>query len=381
MDNQKIHQILFVDTKCAELTELVADSSPLGEDEVSGRTLYSLISTGTELAGYQGLWGWTDFPAHPGYSAVFEVEAVGDAVGDIAPGDLAFCMGNHRSRQRVSRNEYLPLPPGLAPAKAPFARIMGVSMTTLTTTNARPPAKVMVMGLGLVGHLAAKIFVRCGYDVIGVDPDEGRRRLASATGIARVEATAPLDDESVVQKVALVLECSGHEQAFLDALNVVRKRGEVVQVATPWRQFTDIPAHKIQHAIFHNYPVVRSGWEWEMPKTPEDFRSGSIWGNLDGALNWLAEGSVDVEGVYAAAAPSDAQQVYQALLSKKEEKLAVLFDLDGNRVGMAPIVFPVLSRRRLSESALSPISMLPRLNLAFRSNSLKSDHAHLWDTE
>ena len=326
MNTQSIQQVLFVDREQAKLANVDADIPALGDHEVAGRTICSLVSTGTELAGYQGLWGWTDFPAEPGYSAVFEIEAVGEAVDGVTPGDLVFCMGKHRSYQRVNQQEYLPVPAGLAAEKALFARMMGVSMTTLNTTSARPPSLVLVTGLGLVGHLAAKIFARCGYQVIGIDLDEGRRRLAAETGITRVEASVPLDDPNEAQQVALVLECSGHEQALLDGLNVVRKHGEVVQVATPWRQFTDLPAHKIQHAIFHKYPAIRSGWEWELPLTPTDFRAGSVWENLAGALRWLAEGSVDVAGLYRLASPQDAQSVYQSLLTRSEQSLAVLFD-------------------------------------------------------
>jgi threonine dehydrogenase-like Zn-dependent dehydrogenase len=184
----------------------------------------------------------------------------------------------------------------------------------------------MVMGLGLVGHLAAKNFLRCGYDVIAVDPDAGRRQLAQQSGIRSIYAATPLDDQQIAKQVALVLECSGHEQAFVDACAVVRRRGEVVQVATPWRQLTQIPAHVIQRAVFFNYPVIRSGWEWELPLQPDDFRPHSIWGNLAMAVQWLADGSIEIAGLYEMAFPQDAQAVYQRLLQRQVEKLAVIFD-------------------------------------------------------
>jgi threonine dehydrogenase-like Zn-dependent dehydrogenase len=125
---------------------------------------------------------------------------------------------------------------------------------------------------------------------------------------------------------ALAVECSGHEQALLDAANAIRKRGEVVCIATPWRRFTDLHLHDLHHAIFHNYAVIRSGWEWEMPHHSEPFRSGSIFENLSGALRWLEEGRVSVEGIYSNYSPSDAQQAYQDLLNKKTDRLAVVFD-------------------------------------------------------
>jgi threonine dehydrogenase-like Zn-dependent dehydrogenase len=103
------------------------------------------------------------------------------------------------------------LPDGLTPEVAAFARMLNVTLTTLKTTAARPADKVMVMGLGLVGHLAAKNFMRCGYQVMGVDPDPGRRQLARQSGVHAVYPTTPLDDPQIAKQVALVLECSGHD--------------------------------------------------------------------------------------------------------------------------------------------------------------------------
>jgi threonine dehydrogenase-like Zn-dependent dehydrogenase len=319
-------QVLFTAPEQAELVAVDVNTAPLTPQEVAGSTVTSLISAGTELAGYQGLWPWTDFPAAPGYSAVFRVEEVGAEVTDVRPGDLALCMGRHTSYQRVARHEMVLLPDGLTPEVAAFARMLNVTLTTLKTTAARPADKVMVMGLGLVGHLAAKNFIRCGYQVMAVDPDPGRRRLAQQSGIHAVYPTTPLDDPQIAKQVALVLECSGHEQAFVDACAVVRKRGEVVQVATPWRQQTQLAAHEIQRAVFFNYLVIRSGWEWELPRQPDDFRPHSIWGNLATAVQWLVEGSVQVDGLYEVASPQNAQEVYHRLLNRQVEKLAVIFD-------------------------------------------------------
>jgi len=319
-------EIVFTAPEAAESRSLMRDPAPLGPNEVAGRTRASLISTGTELAGYQGLWHWSDFPLQPGYAAVFEVEAIGAAVTDLQPGDLAFCMGRHRSYQRHPRAEVVPVPPGLTPEIATFARMMNVTLTTLMTTAARPPDKVVVTGLGLVGHLAAQNFARCGYTVYAVDPAPARRAFAVQVGLSRVFATVPLDDPAVAKQVALVLECSGHEQAFLDACNVVRRRGEVVQVASPWRQLTDLPAHAIQRAVFFNYVDIRSGWEWELPRHADDFRPHSIFANLATGLQWLAEGSVHVDGLYTTAHPQDAQEVYQQLLHGRAERLAIVLE-------------------------------------------------------
>ena len=319
--------VTFTAAEKAELLALPADGKPLEPAEVTGRTLVSLISPGTELGGqYLG----SKFPAQPGYAAVFEVEAVGAEVKDLKAGDLVFCtgpmgIGGHRSRQRCKREAAIPVPEGLSPETAVHARLMNVTMSTLTTTAARPPDKVLVTGLGPVGHLGAQIFQSCGYGVMGVDPVESRRRLATEKGIGDVRAAVPLEDRAALADIALALECSAHEQAILDCCRAVRKRGEVVLVGVPRQRRTELYAFDIVQTVFQRYVVLRSGWEWEVSRYATDFRVGSVFGNLAAALAWLAEGRVNVEGLYAVADPKDCQQVYQDLLHQRAAALSVVF--------------------------------------------------------
>jgi threonine dehydrogenase-like Zn-dependent dehydrogenase len=315
--------VTIVAREQAELLPVERDRSPLGPGEVAGRTLVSLVSAGTELAGnYQG----SRFPSVPGYAAVIAVEGIGSEVTDLSVGDRVFCMGPHRSFQRAPRASVLRLPEGMAPEVGVFARMMSVSMSTLTTTTARPPQKVLVMGLGLVGHLAAQIFARCGYELYACDPVPERRQFAREEGIRNILDAVPIDDPSLAGQVALVLECSGHEQGALDGCRVVRKGGEVVLIGAPWQRRTELTAHELLHAVFHRYVRLRSGWEWELPLHPAEFRGNSIWENLGAALRWLEEGSVRVNRLYAAFSPGEAQRAYQQLLDRRGERLAVIFD-------------------------------------------------------
>jgi threonine dehydrogenase-like Zn-dependent dehydrogenase len=330
MSPRQEHAVTITAREQAELLPIEPDARPLGPREVTGRTLASLISAGTEIAGaYQG----TGFPCVPGYAAVFEVEAVGSEVGDLGVGERAFCMGPHRSYQRVAREQALSVPDTLPPEQAVFARMMSVSMSTLTTTTARPPAPVLVTGLGLVGHLAAKIFASCGYPVTACDPSVSRRQVAEQSGIRRVLPAVPLDEAGFAGEVALALECSGHEQGALDGCRVVRKRGEVVLIGAPWQRRTDLFAHELLHAVFHRYVTLRSGWEWELPLHPTEFRHGSIYGNVAAALQWLAEGRVEVAGLYERVPPGEAQRAYQNLMHQRLPKLAVVFDWSAGAAG------------------------------------------------
>ena len=99
--NGSERQILITAPRHAELVPVDGPSGPLPEDAVEGRTLATVVSVGTELA--YAYTAESGHPHRPGYAAVFEVEAIGAKVTDLAPGDRAFCMGPHRSFQRVGR--------------------------------------------------------------------------------------------------------------------------------------------------------------------------------------------------------------------------------------------------------------------------------------
>ena len=324
MASEKDYAVQFVAREQAELRIVERDSTPLAPDEIAGRSTVTLISAGTESTGSYTAEG--NFPRGSGYAGVFEVESIGAEVNDVKAGDYVFCMGNHQSYQRVKRDAALLVPEGLAPETAVFARLMNVSLTTLTTTTARPPERVVITGLGIVGNLAAQNFTNAGYEVFACEPIESRRKVAIECGLKNVLSAVPVDDPNIAGTVGLVVDCSGHEQAVLDGCNVVRKKGEVVLIATPWRRYTEMYAHTILHAIFHKYVVVRSGWEWELPNQPTEFRTNSIYGNLAAGLRWLAAGKMSVAPLATKISPRDPQTVYQNLLHRRSERLTYIFD-------------------------------------------------------
>lgn len=315
--------VVFTARETAELVSRTVEPAPIGAREIAGPTLVSLVSTGTEIEwGYRG----ASFPSYPGYAAVFRVEEAGAEVTEVALGALAFCLGQHASHQHVSAADAVVAPEGLAPETAAFGRIACISMSTLTTTTARPPGPVLVTGLGLVGNLAAQVFAAAAYEVFGFDPAAARRAALEGKRGIHVLANGALDPAGPVGRYALALECSGLEAPALECCQAVRQRGEVVLIGVPWRQHSDLAAHAILHAVFHKYAVLRSGWEWELPLTEQPFRTNSIYGNIATAMRWLQEGRLHVDDLYEARPPADCQAVYQALSKGEWPKPAALFD-------------------------------------------------------
>ena len=318
-----MRRIAITAYQTAEIERAAPLSSPLQPREIRGRTVVSLTSPGTELH-----WNYLgkSFPTYPGYASVFTVDEAGAEVTDIAVGDLVFAPGGHQECQQKRREDVVPIPKGLEPERAIFARLAGVSMSTLNTTTVRPPSRVLVTGLGPVGNLAAQIFSACGYLVAAVDPVESRRETARRSGLADVRASIAEGAPDITGEVSLHVECSGHEQAALDGCKCVRKRGEVVLVGVPWEKRTEISSFDLLHAIFHRYVVLRSGWEWEVPLQPTDFRGNSISGNYAAAMAWIAAGKIKTDGLATCYSPERAQEVYSGLLAQTLPTPAAIFD-------------------------------------------------------
>jgi threonine dehydrogenase-like Zn-dependent dehydrogenase len=304
--------------------------------EIRGRTVCTLVSQGTEL-------GWANgenFPIRPGYAAVFEVTEMASDITGVAAGDLRFAMGCHRSTQTHQAEHTLAVPPGMAPETAVIARLMGVSMTTLMTTKARPGDRVIVTGAGPVGFLAAHLFTIGGYRVTAVDPDELRRKQLYGSGISDCRAAMPLDDPSLAGKAALVVDCSGHEGAVLEGCRMVRRMGEVVLVGVPWRRMSEHSAHDVMNAVFFNLVTLRSGWEWELPIHSraflwEELLDGynnapqSIFSGFERALQWLAEGRVPLGGLVHRVAPSDPATLYADIAARRISEPFIVLDWSG----------------------------------------------------
>jgi len=148
--------------------------------------------------------------------------------------------------------------------------------------------------------------------------------MLAAVGIATVASASEVEKRPV--KPTLAIDCSGHVQAVLDCCRAVRKGGEVALIGVPWRRLTELYAHEILDAVFHNNVHLRSGWEWELPRQDQELHFGSIHANLAGAPRWLADGRISVASLSEARRPTDCAGVYDDLANGRTKSLAVVFD-------------------------------------------------------
>jgi 2-desacetyl-2-hydroxyethyl bacteriochlorophyllide A dehydrogenase len=328
-------RVIFRAPMEVEIEPFTVDTSALGPHEVVVRTHTTLISPGTELARLQGKLAFEDDvpPAFPmtivGYANIGTVIEAGSDTG-VKPGDRVYTMANHASIARFDARQLLcvPVPEELSDEEAVFARLATVSMTTLITTFARPGDGVAVVGLGLVGNLAAQVFQASGMMVNAFDLSPRRRELAGQTGVESVQGADAMD--RFAQAHRLVIEATGSAQALASAIELAAPGGEIVMIGAPWGgEANSVPSSRLTRLLFYRFLRLRSGSEWEIPRQPQPLTVGSNHQNSVTALDWLATGRLNVKPLIThRVRPADVQRAYDGLLRQPNDYLGVIVEWD-----------------------------------------------------
>ncbi len=176
-----------------------------GPDDVLVENILTAISPGTELrclGGEQegrGLW-----PYVPGYAALGRVVSAGPGVG-LEPGTLVVHTGTRRAdgpvlwgghsaaAVLVGANAF-PVPPGLDVASVVAWRLAAIAYHGLRLARPLPHETVVVVGLGPIGHCAARLYAMTGIRTLALDTAPGRVEAARAAGLdARLITSNPRD--------------------------------------------------------------------------------------------------------------------------------------------------------------------------------------------
>ena len=328
-------RIIFTGPGILEWESFAITDDDLAPTELVVRTRTTVISPGTELAWLAGKT--LDFasvgpyqPMRPGYANIGTVLAAGAAV-PARPGDRVYSMAGHGTVARIDMGDRLcvPVPDGLADADAVFARLATVSMTTLLTTLARGGDAVAVVGLGLVGNLAAQVFQRCGMAVSAIDRAPERRMIAERCGLRNVYESA--EDAALQRRHRLVIEASGSARALASAVGLAASGGEIVMIGAPWGGAENsVLSGQLTGEIFMRFLRLRSGSEWEIPRQPQPLINGSIQGNSAVALEWLARGELHAAPLITHRLPAtEAATAYEGLRTCPADYLGVVLDWTG----------------------------------------------------
>ncbi|KJE25633.1 putative dehydrogenase [Frankia torreyi] len=277
-----------------------------------------------------------------GYSGCGRVVEVGSAVAGIRPGDLVATGGagraNHAEFQAVPGLLCARVPDGVEPAAAAFATIGSIALHGLRLAEVGPGAKVVVVGLGLVGQLAARLALASGCEVAGIDLAQLPLATAAAVGVHALAevgeaTTAAVRAWSRGRGADAVLICAAGRSAepVMRATALARDRAQLVVVGDVGLGLLRAPFYDKELTLRFARSYGPGRYERGYEDWGVDYPAGQVrWTegrNQEAVLDLLAAGRLRVDDLVTHAFPIDAApRAYELVAGRSEPYLAIRFD-------------------------------------------------------
>lgn len=332
------------------------DVPALRPGAVGVRMQASLISPGTELGGWRGLAaereqaGDSDEPREPkpfGYSGAGVVDALGEGVDRFEVGQRVACVGVgyalHTDYAVVPHHLCVALPEEADFAQGSYAMLGATALHALRRGRPEFGEFVGVLGLGIVGQLAAQLYHLAGCYVIGWDTITQRCETARSCGLARavqvgqeeeLAATeaftrgAGLDQavlafggraDETYQTVVKAMKCSpdGHPEGVLVVVGGCTfecNKGTITNMDIRRAGRTGPGYHDETWEHGADYPPVWLRWTTRT--------------NLELILRLIAEGRLTVDALTTHRIPlAQAEEGIAAILDHPDDALGVVFTM------------------------------------------------------
>lgn len=366
--------------RSGELTVLDAPEPQAKPGGVLVRSLFSLVSTGTELmkvkeanlsligkararpeqirkvldtalqqgprVAYGKAMNRLDAYTPLGYSLCGVVSEVGRGAERFHVGQVVAAGGNehalHAEVNWVPTNLCVPVPAGLAPSSAAFGTVGAIALQSVRQAEPQLGDVTCVIGLGLVGQLTVQLLVAAGARVVGIDLVEDRCRLAEKLGAVACDSPSGAGFARIERTVAELSGNLGADQILITAggevstpvrlaAQLARDRGRVVDVGKcridlPWNAYYE---KELDFRFSRSYGPGRYDDRYELEGF--DYPAGYVrWTegrNIALFLDLLARSKVDVEPLISGVFPvEDAHAVYERLGSGTLPGVGFLFE-------------------------------------------------------
>jgi predicted dehydrogenase len=272
-------------------------------------------------------------PLPLGYSSAGLIEAIGEGLTGFQVGDRVACAGGgyavHAEFAVVPQNLLAKLPPGVDFESGAFATLGAIALHGFRLGEPQLGDRVAVIGLGLLGLLAAKIAQAAGCVVFGVDTDPERVKIAGDFGIEAVQRDmAETEGPAFTGGTGfdLIQICADTPSSDTVQLAGVLARDRAVVVATG-AVGTDLPRRpyymkELRFIISRSYGPGRYDPLYE--EAGVDYPRGYVrWTegrNLEAFLELVADGKIELQPLLTHRFPIErATEAYDLISNPKGE--------------------------------------------------------------
>jgi predicted dehydrogenase/threonine dehydrogenase-like Zn-dependent dehydrogenase len=274
-----------------------------------------------------------------GYSAAGIVLEAGEAVTGVRPGQMVATGGagkaNHAEFQAVPGLLCATVPEGVPAGDAAFTTIAAIALHGLRQADVGPGSKVVVLGLGLIGQLAARLAIASGCEVAGIDPAEYPRQVAAGSGVLALDECGDATTDQVLSwsrgrgaDAVLVCAAGRSSDAVMRVPALCRDRAAVVIVGDVGLQLNRTPFYERELSVRFARSYGPGRYEPSYEAWGVDFPAGQVrWTegrNFEAVLDLLASGRLGVADLVTHTFDiGAADAAYQLIDRRSEPYLAI----------------------------------------------------------
>lgn len=294
------------------------------------------IKTDGLLPTLEAVFSKLDEPMPLGYCNAGVVLDVGSDVSDFVAGDRVISNGPHAEIVCVPKNLCAKIPEGISDESAAFTVLSSVGLQGIRLLSPSLGEKFVVYGLGLVGLLSVQLLRAHGCEVIGIDLNPARLKLAQGYGARIVTADSGSDLVSAANACTegkgvdgvLITAAAKTDEIIHQSAQMCRKRGRIVLVGVVGLNLrrSDFYEKEITFQVSCSYGPGRYDNKYE--QSGQDYPRGFVrWTaqrNFQAVLDIMQAERLNVDDLITNRfALEDASQAYD-VVSKSPNALGVI---------------------------------------------------------
>jgi len=278
-------------------------------------------------------------PLPLGYCNVGRVIAVGAGVTEFQIGDRVASNGPHAELVCIPQNLCARIPDNVCDDAAAFTVIGSIGLQGIRLLQPTFGETVVVVGLGLIGLIAAQILKANGCRVIGFDFDQAKVDLANRMGIIAVNPAGGTDQVKFVEEqtagvgadAVLITASAKTNEIISQAARMSRKRGRIVLVGVIGLELSraEFYEKELSFQVSCSYGPGRYDEQYE--QKGHDYPIGFVrWTekrNFEAILNAISSGQLEVEQLITErVAIADFNQIYGSIGQSRSIASILLYD-------------------------------------------------------
>jgi predicted dehydrogenase/threonine dehydrogenase-like Zn-dependent dehydrogenase len=276
-----------------------------------------------------------------GYSSMGRIVAIGEGVSGFQIGQRVACGGGgyavHAEFALVPKNLAVPVPDPVPDEAAAFATVGAIGMHAFRLTKTQVGERIAVIGMGLVGFMAALVARAAGCEVAAFEPDAWRLELCRKMGFVAAEPgqaieLTPIFTEGKGFDAVIIAADTPSSQPVELAASIARSRATIVAAGAVGEDLPRKPYYE-KELFFVNSRSYGPGrydaqYEEQGIDYPIDYVRWTEGRNLAAFIRLLEKRAIDVHPLITHRFTLEQAAQAYALISKKDSEpfLAVLFE-------------------------------------------------------